>query len=295
MPSTASMGTAGTSGGEVAMPELPEVETVRRQLEREVVGKKVKGVEVSGTRTVRRQTKRQFTSRLTDTKITGVRRQGKYLAMTLDSGDLLYVHLRMSGQLRRLAAKEPKAKHTHVIITFTQGGQLRFIDPRTFGELFITNSETIAEDAPEVLALGFDPLDEPISWRDFARLLRTRDMKLKAFLMDQTLVAGIGNIYSDEILHEAGLMYDRSTQSLTTMEVRRLYRSMVEILHDAVKHGGSTLDDEQFVDLAGKPGDYTQFHQVYNRDKEPCRRCRGTVEKARFSQRSTYFCPSCQM
>ena len=277
------------------MPELPEVETVRRQLEREVVGRKIKTVEVSGTRTVRRQPKKQFIARLTDAKITGVRRQGKYLALNLDTGDIVYVHLRMSGQLRKAAAKDEKAKHTHAIVTFTQGGQLRFIDPRTFGEWFVTNPETIDEDAPEIGALGFDPLDEPISWRAFAQVLMARDTKLKTFLMDQTVMAGIGNIYSDEILHEAGLMYDRSTRSLTTMEIRRLYRSVVEILHDAVKHGGSTLDDEQFVDLAGKTGDYAQFHQVYARDRQPCRRCRGTVTKARFSQRSTYFCPDCQM
>ncbi len=277
------------------MPELPEVETVRRQLEREVVGRKIKTVDVSGTRTVRRQPKKQFITRLTDAKITGVRRQGKYLALTLDTGDIVYIHLRMSGQLRKAAVKDEKAKHTHVIVTFTQGGQLRFIDPRTFGEWFVTNPETIEEDAPEIGALGFDPLDEPISWRAFAQLLMSKDTKLKTFLMDQTVMAGIGNIYSDEILHEAGLMYDRSTRSLTTMEIRRLYRSVVEILHDAVKHGGSTLDDEQFVDLAGKPGEYSQFHQVYARDRQPCRRCRGTVTKARFSQRSTFYCPDCQM
>lgn len=282
-------------GESLLMPELPEVETVRRQLEREVVGKRIKTVEVSGTRTVRRQPKKQFITRLEDTKFTGARRQGKYLALALDSGDLLYVHLRMSGQLRRQAVKEPMEKHTHVVITFTQHGQLRFIDPRTFGEMFVTNPETIAEDAPEILALGIDPLDEPISWRTFGQLLLVRDTKLKSFLTDQTVLAGIGNIYSDEILFESGLMYDRSTRSLSTMEVRRLYRSVVEILHDAVKHGGSTLDDEQFVDLHGKTGDYASFHQVYNREKLACRRCRGTIAKARFSQRSTYFCPDCQM
>ena len=126
-------------------------------------------------------------------------------------------------------------------------------------------------------------------------MLLAKDTKLKTFLMDQTAIAGIGNIYSDEILFEAGLRYDRSTRSLTTMETRRLYRSVVEILHDAVKHGGSTLTDEQFVDLSGKPGGYAQFHQVYDREGEACRRCRGTIERARFSQRSTYYCPSCQM
>jgi formamidopyrimidine-DNA glycosylase len=277
------------------MPELPEVETVRRQLEREVVGKRIKTVEVSGTRTVRRQPKKQFISRLEDTKFTSVRRQGKYLALTLDSGDIVYVHLRMSGQLRQQAVKAPMEKHTHVVITFTQHGQLRFIDPRTFGEMFVTNPETLAADAPEIVALGIDPIEEPISWRTFGQMLLVRDTKLKTFLTDQTVIAGIGNIYSDEILFEAGLRYDRSTRSLSTMEVRRLYRSVVEILHDAIKHGGSTLTDEQFVDLNGKSGDYASFHQVYNREKLACRRCRSVITKARFAQRSTYFCPDCQM
>jgi formamidopyrimidine-DNA glycosylase len=277
------------------MPELPEVETVRRQLEREVVGKRIKTVEVSGTRTVRRQPKKQFIARLEDRKFTGVRRQGKYLALTLDSGDIVYVHLRMSGQLRRQAVKAPMEKHTHVVITFTQHGQLRFIDPRTFGEMFVTNPDTLAVDAPEIVALGIDPIEEPISWRTFGQMLMVRDTKLKTFLTDQTVIAGIGNIYSDEILFESGLMYDRSTRSLSTMEVRRLYRSVVEILHDAIKHGGSTLTDEQFVDLNGKSGDYASFHQVYNREKLACRRCRSVITKARFAQRSTYFCPDCQM
>jgi formamidopyrimidine-DNA glycosylase len=277
------------------MPELPEVETIRRQLEREVVGKKIKTVTVTGTRSVRRQPKKQFIARLEGTKITGVRRKGKFIGINLDSADQLWIHLRMSGQLRRAAAKEALAKHTHMVMTFTQGGQLRFVDPRTFGELFVTNPETIEEDAPDLLALGIDPVEEPVSWQQFARVLTSKDTKLKSLLVDQTVIAGIGNIYSDEILHEAGLRYDRSTTSLSVMEVRRLYRAVVEVLHEAVKHGGSTLRDAQYVDLFGKPGQYAQFHQVYDREKQACRRCRATVEKVRFAQRSTFYCPACQV
>lgn len=277
------------------MPELPEVETIRRELEREVVGKRIKTVEVSGTRTVRRQPKKQLIKRLEGTKITGVSRRGKYLLLTLDSDDVLVVHLRMSGQLLRAANKDPVVKHTHVVIGFTQHGQLRYVDPRTFGEVFVTNPETIDEDAPELGELGIDPIDEPMSWTQFGRMLQSRKVKLKAFLMDQTILAGIGNIYSDEILHAAGLRYDRQTDSLSTMEVRRLYRAVVETLHDAVKYGGSTLDDEQYVDLHGKPGTYQEHHQVYGRDKQPCKRCRSTITKAKFQQRTTYFCPDCQM
>ncbi len=121
-------------------------------------------------------------------------------------------------------------------------------------------------------------------------------MKLKAFLTDQSMIAGIGNIYADEILFDSGLRYDRDTDSLTTQEIRRLYRSLVEILHEAIKYGGSTLGDEQYVDLNGKPGEYQQHHQVYDREKQPCRRCRRhDIVKSKFGGRSTYYCEVCQV
>jgi formamidopyrimidine-DNA glycosylase len=278
------------------MPELPEVETIRRELERDVIGKRIKGTTVSGTRTVRRQTKKQFIARLDGTKITGVDRKGKYLLLKLDTGDVVVIHLRMSGQLLRLPNKEPTIKHTHVVVTFTQGGQLRFVDPRTFGELFVVDGENLAEEAPELMTLGVDPVEEPISWTVFARLMLAHPMKLKAFLMDQTLIAGIGNIYSDEILFAAGLRYDRMTDSLSSQEIRRLYRAVVETLHEAIKYGGSTLADEGYVDLNGRPGEFQEHHKVYARDRQPCRRCRrNPVAKAKFQGRSTYFCEVCQV
>ena len=277
------------------MPELPEVETIRRELEREAVGKRIKAIEVHGTRTVRRQTKKNLMSRLEGTKITAADRRGKYLVLKLDSGELLVVHLGMSGQLLRAVAKDPVAKHTHVIMTFTQGGQLRFVDPRTFGELFVTAPDELTNEIPELADLGMDPLDEPISWVTFGQRLLARTTKLKPLLMDQSFIAGIGNIYSDEILWEAGLRRDRTPQTLSSMEVRRLYRAVVEVLHEAVKHRGSTLGDQQYVDLHGKPGEYQTLHQVYARDGEACRRCRATIAKEKVGGRSSYFCPACQV
>jgi len=278
------------------MPELPEVETIRRELEREAVGKKVKSVEVHGTRTVRRQTKKAFAAKLDGVKVTGVDRLGKYLMVKLDSGDTLVVHLRMSGQLLKTAAKDPVAKHTHVIITFTQGGQLRFVDPRTFGEMFVVGAETRDADAPELSELGFDPVEQPVSWQTFGHLLMEHKMKLKTFLTDQSIMAGLGNIYADEVLFAAGLRYDRMSDSLSTQEMRRLYRSVVETLHDAIKYGGSTLADEGYVDLHGKPGEYQAHHKVYDREKLPCFRCRrANISKAKFGGRSTYFCEICQV
>ena len=155
--------------------------------------------------------------------------------MPLDNGKVLVVHLRMSGQLRRNAAKDELEKHTHVIITFTQGGQLRFIDPRTFGEMFLATPDEITSEIEELSTLGVDPVETPMSWVDFGHLLRSKKTTLKGFLTDQSMIAGIGNIYADEILFDSGLRFDRETGSLTTQEIRRLYRSLVEILHEAIK------------------------------------------------------------
>ena len=277
------------------MPELPEVETIRRGLEREVVGKRVKTVQVTGTRTIRRQTKKVFISKLEGAKINGVERRGKYLLMKLDTGDILVVHLRMSGQLLRAQAKDAVVKHTHVVMTFTQGGQLRFVDPRTFGELFVTTPDELTSDVEELSNLGMDPVDEPQSWVKFREQLLSRTTKLKPLLMDQSFLAGVGNIYSDEILWEAGLRHDRTPQTLSTMEIRRLYRAIVEVLHEAVKHRGSTLSDEQYVDLHGKPGEFQLLHQAYNREGEACRRCRSPIAREKVGQRSTFYCPNCQI
>ena len=278
------------------MPELPEVETIRRELEREVVGRKVKTVDITGARTIRRQSPEEFKEKLEGTKITAVQRRGKYLLLPLDNGSVLIIHLRMSGQLLRNVPKDPLVKHTHVVITFTQGGQLRFIDPRTFGEMFLATPDEISSEIEELSTLGIDPVENPMSWVDFGHLLRQKNTNLKAFLTDQSMIAGIGNMYADEILFESGLRWDRETSSLTTQEIRRLYRSLVEILHEAIKYNGSTLSDGQYVDIFGKPGEYQNQHQVYDREKQPCRRCRrNDIVRVKVSNRSTFFCEVCQV
>jgi formamidopyrimidine-DNA glycosylase len=280
------------------MPELPEVETLRRDLEKEVVGKRIKQVDVSGMRSIRRHpNKKHFVGKLEGRKITGIDRRGKYLLVKLEGGDILVVHLGMSGQLLRSkgAAKDKPDKHTHVVITFTQAGRLRFVDPRTFGELFVTTPEELPDEVPELGHLGFDPVEQMISWTSFAEMLQDKKMKLKALLMDQKFVAGIGNIYSDEILFAAGLRYDRASDSLSTQEIRRLYRSMVETLQDAIKHRGSSLADEQYRDLFGELGDFQSMHKVYDREGEACRRCRSTIVRVKANGRSSFLCPQCQV
>ena len=162
-------------------------------------------------------------------------------------GETLVVHLGMSGQLLRAkTAREKAPKHTHVVITFTQGGELRFIDPRTFGEMFVTKADEVATLVPELAHLGFDPVDDVMSWTRFVALLADRHTQLKALLTDQKFVAGIGNIYADEILFAAGLRYARSSDSLSAQEVRRLYRGMIETLAEAI--AGICLTDRRVLE-----------------------------------------------
>jgi formamidopyrimidine-DNA glycosylase len=280
------------------MPELPEVETIRRDLIGEVVGRKIKSVEVRNGRTVRRHpSAKQFRAQLEGRSITAVNRAGKYILLVLDDGATLVVHLGMSGQLHRVKnVKEPKVTHTHAVITFTQGGQLRFVDPRTFGELFVSAAPAEGERAlPELSHLGFDPLEDIMSWEKFWVMLSAHKSGLKALLMDQEFVAGIGNMYADEILFAAGLRYDRLSNSLSSQEVRRLYRSMVETLAEAVKRRGSSLGDEQYRDLFGVVGDYQDQHQAYDREGQACRRCRSTIVRVKSGGRSTFFCEHCQV
>jgi formamidopyrimidine-DNA glycosylase len=172
---------------------------------------------------------------------------------------------------------------------------LRFVDPRTFGEMFVTEADSIEKDVTELAHLGIDPLETAMSWDYFGQMLAARHAKLKPLLMDQKFIAGIGNIYSDEILWGAGLRWDRMSDALTSEEVRRLYRSMMETLQEAVKHRGSSLADEQYVDLFGRPGGYQVFHNVYAREGQSCPRCRHVVVRERVSGRSTFYCSACQV
>ncbi len=279
------------------MPELPEVETIRRDLEREIVGRRIKSVVATGERSIRRhQDPQELQGLLEGHKVTAVCRRGKYLLIHLEEPDVLVVHLGMSGQLLRAkTAREPLARHTHVVITFTQGGQLRFVDPRTFGELFVTRLDELEEEVPELAHLGYDPVAEVMSWTEFGERLHARKTKLKALLMDQRFVAGIGNIYSDEILFAAGLRYDRSSETLTSQEIRRLYRAMMETLQDAIKHRGSSLTDQQYLDIFGETGDFQKLHKVYDREGQACRRCRSPLKRVKVGGRSTFLCENCQV
>lgn len=278
------------------MPELPEVETIRRDIDKEFVNKRIKKVDVTGARTVRRhRTRKDFIGKVEGRKVVGTRRRGKYLILKLDSGDVLVAHLGMSGQLLRVNPREPMGKHTHVVLTFAGAPQLRFVDPRTFGELFVTAPECLEAEVPELAHLGFDPLDDQMAWTKFAGMLMAKHTKLKPLLMDQRFVAGIGNMYADEILFGAGLRPERNSETLTPQEIRRLYRSMVETLQEAIKHRGSSLADEQYRDLFGDVGEYQRLHNVYDREGQACPRCRSTIVRLKAAGRSSFYCPHCQI
>jgi formamidopyrimidine-DNA glycosylase len=278
--------------------ELPEVEVMRRDLEKDVVGRRIKAVEVKGSRNamrvIRRHPKRKdFTSRLEGRKLAKVERRGKYILLHLDSSDVLVTHFGMSGQFQRGNGRVVIEPHTHVVITFQQGGDLRFVDPRTFGEMFVTDADELGK-VKELQHIAIDPLDQVFTWPTFQYLLAQRATKMKQLLMDQKFISGLGNIYSDEVLFAAGLRYDRVSDTLSSQEVRRLYRAIQETLQDAIKLRGTTLDDEAYVDLFGKPGEYASELKVYGREGQPCRRCRTPIETVKISQRTSYFCPQCQ-
>ena len=278
--------------------ELPEVEVMRRDLEKDVVGRRIKTAEVKSSRNamrvIRRHGKRKdFTSRLVGRKLTKVERRGKYVLLHLDSGDALVTHFGMSGQFQRGNGRVAIEPHTHVVLTFQQGGDLRFIDPRTFGEMFVTTADELGK-VKELQHIAIDPLDQVFTWPTFQYLLAQRGAKMKQLLMDQKFISGLGNIYSDEVLFAAGLRYDRLSDTLSSQEVRRLYRAIQETVQDAIKMRGTTLDDEAYVDLFGKPGEYQGELKVYGREGEPCRRCRTPIQTVKVSQRTSYFCPQCQ-
>jgi formamidopyrimidine-DNA glycosylase len=278
--------------------ELPEVEVVRRDLEKDVVGRRMVAVEVRRMKNTKRVIRRhsapkEFRDRLVGHKIIRAERKGKYILLHLDDGNVLVVHFGMSGRFLRGTKRVPLDNHTHAIITFQTGGDLRFVDPRTFGELFVTALDDLGK-VKELAHLAIDPLESMFTWQQFSGALANRATKLKPLLMDQQFISGLGNIYSDEVLFSAGLRHDRASDELSAQEVRRLYRAIQETVQEAIRFRGTTLGDEAYVDLYGKPGEYQNELKVYGRRGEPCRRCRTPIQVVKYSGRNSYYCPQCQ-
>ena len=277
------------------MPELPEVETVRRGLQRHLVGRRIERVEVGRDRSVRRTSREAVIAGLTDAVVEAADRRGKYLLLPLDSGDTAMIHLRMSGQVLLAAAGADRPPHTHVVLHLDDGREAWFVDPRTFGEVVVFDPDHVDTEVPELARLGVDPIAEPFDVTVLRTAFGTTSRALKPLLLDQHVVAGIGNIYADEILHRARLRPDRPASSLDRRRLAALHRSIVDVLTEAIASGGSTLGDAQYVDLMGEAGSYQDEHRVYGRGGERCVSCgRGWVRRSISGGRGTHWCPICQ-
>ena len=281
------------------MPELPEVETVRRGLQQSVVGRKVLKVEVGRERTVRRTSREALIDGLTGVKIISATRRGKYLLCDLDSGQKLMMHLRMSGRLIIAEPGAARPPHTHVVMHLANAGtiesELWFVDPRTFGEVVVFDPDKLKTQMPDLAKLGVDPLTDEFTPEILRELFKKRRGNLKALLLNQHFVAGIGNIYADEILHLAKLRPDRLPDRLNHATLTRLHSAIVKVLNNAVAAGGSTLKDTQYVDLEGQTGSFQDEHRVYGRGGLPCLTCgKGRILMTIVAGRTTCYCSACQ-
>ncbi len=274
------------------MTQLPEVEVIRKDLEKDVTGKRIKDVTVKTASVVSRHRNRPgFVKALEGRKIEHVVRRGTLLVLSLDSDAALVVRLGSQGTVSRETATAEPGRHTQVVATFTTGGALHVVDPNKDGELFVAPRAEIA-DLPELRPAGIDPLTDTFTWPSFNQQLRDRNTTLKAALTDETFVVGLGDLYADEILWSAGLAGARASTGLSSQEVRRLYRAVLEVLFEAVKQGGTEAGTE--------PGDdpfeseETHLLKVYGREGLPCMRCRQPIVKGSVAGRQSYYCSNCQ-
>ena len=271
--------------------ELPEIETLRRDLERDVVTRKVKKIEVKGLKSLpTHKTKKAFTDLLIGAKVDAVERSALAIVLTMNNEHTLVIELGEFGRLERCASRVAMASDIQITITFTQGGDLRIADTKGSSKVAVVPTEELGEYLPDPADVGLDLLVSPISWIEFGRFVLQRKDALKVMLMDDSAFVGIGAIYSDEILFDAGLRYDRKANELTTQEVRRLYRSVVGILHDAIKYRGTSLETRPFIDLTGAPGEFADHLSVYGKAGELSPRSRLPIEKAQFKGKPVFFC-----
>jgi formamidopyrimidine-DNA glycosylase len=277
------------------MPELPEVEVVRRGLERHVSGRRIAEVAVLHPRAVRRHRTgvADFADALVNAKVTGARRRGKYLWLPLDDGRAILGHLGMSGQLLVQPAGAPDERHLRVRISFDDAGdELRFVDQRTFGGLSISCLD--ATGVPEdITHIALDPLDDAFDDREFGIALRRRRTGVKRALLDQSLISGVGNIYADEALWRARLHYARPTETLTVGQVRELLDAARTVMTAALGEGGTSFD-RLYVNVNGESGYFDRSLHVYGRAGRPCDRCGTPIRRDPFMNRSSFTCPTCQ-
>lgn len=277
------------------MTQLPEVEVLRKDLEKELVGKRFKDATVKNAAAVPRHRNRpEFSKALVGRKIDAVHRRGTWLLLELDDDMALAMKLGDQGSLTRETASEPAGKHTQVVLTFTTGGSLHVHDPGKDAELFASTREEV-EALPELQLKGIDPLAQTFTWHALALELKNRDKALKPLLGDESFIVGLGDLYGDEILWVAGLAGTRKSASLSSQEVRRLYRAVLEVLYEAVKQGGTAEGGgEEQTDLFGEEGGFGDYLKVYDREGAPCGRCRQPIVRGKIGRLESFYCGNCQ-
>jgi formamidopyrimidine-DNA glycosylase len=277
------------------MPELPEVEVVRRGLEAHVEGRRITAVRVHHPRAVRRHEAgpADLTGRLLGARIAGTGRRGKYLWLTLDDGSALVVHLGMSGQM--LLGEVPNAAHLRIATLLDDGTALSFVDQRTFGGWMLAEVVTVdGTDVPVPVAhLARDPLDPRFDRDGVVTVLRRKHSEIKRQLLDQTVVSGIGNIYADEALWRARVNGARLASSMTRAKLGEVLDAAAEVMTEALGQGGTSFDS-LYVNVNGESGYFERSLDAYGREGEPCRRCGAVMRREKFMNRSSYYCPKCQ-
>jgi formamidopyrimidine-DNA glycosylase len=271
------------------MPELPEVETVVRGLRKKVLGKKVLLVNLLRPSLLEDESLRNFGRVLKNQQLNDINRRGKFIIIGFSKGHTLVTHLRMTGKYLVFDKKHPPDKQTRMIIEFTDGAALHYSDQRALGRLCLLRP---GQKHKSVEKLGPDPFGPDFSVALFSEKLTGVNRELKDALMDQKLVAGIGNIYASEICFQAGISPFRRTTELNAKELRALHRLTIKILGKAIELNGTTFSD--FRDVENSTGNFQKFLKVYGKNGAPCPRCKKEIVRAKQKQRSTYHCPTCQ-
>ncbi len=269
------------------MPELPEVETIVRELRHHLVGRRITAVDVRWPRTIAMPAADELAAQLVGQQIVGTARRGKYLLFPLANGTTLLIHLRMTGQLHVVAAELPLDRHTHLVFDLDNRQRLIFRDTRKFGRVYlVANAEEVVHD------LGPEPLDPDFTPQALNRRLAHRKAPVKSLLLDQRVIAGIGNIYADEILFAAGIDPRRPGSSLQPGDVARIHTMLRQVLAQAIFDRGSSLANYQRP--GGGRGQNQERHRVFRRTGLPCPNCGTPIVRIVLGQRATHFCPQCQ-
>lgn len=280
------------------MPELPEIETLRRDLSEFMTGAIFERVSVHRRRSVRAHVDPgEFEERLAGAKVVSLKRKGKFLSFCIERGDgevcALVAHMGMSGQLRRFSEGDVLPKHSHVRFHLADGCRLVFVDPRTFGQMYVDGLDDQGF-AVSLKRLGVDPLNDGSRVHEAAQRFTQRSVGIKWQLLDQTIVCGIGNMYADEILFRAGIRFDRPGNSISDDELCKLASAIPKVLGEAVALRGSSLRDLQYRDVNGEIGGFQAKHRAYGREGHRCLRCDGMIERVFSKGRSSFLCSSCQ-